>query len=150
MNIQQLKDTIAANANILKAYYPPDAGMTDQKDYFFIKLYEKTGTDTADDRSYCVVVKDRDKPTEQVFFKNGLPQSMQSASTAFRTKVETGIITYQAAHPELKWYEINSVDEIKKVARVTGYELVTGLLVPKQYLLYADSAGNLQRYTIQV
>lgn len=41
----------------------------------------------------------------------------------FKTLLNTTIDTYQTANPKLEYYEINNLDEVKNVARITGYFL---------------------------
>lgn len=150
MNIQQLKDAIAANSNILKAYFPPDVGMTDHQDYFFIKLYEKREGNLAEDRSYCIIVRNKGTESEEIFFKGSMPQSMQeAASSVFRDKVEAFLVQYQTTHADLKHWEYSSVDEAKKVIRLIGYVLIAPDLVPKQYFAWENGSGALQFYPIK-
>lgn len=152
MNISELEAYLNSHEKVIKAVFPwstPNEGMTQNADgtVFFVKIYAITGTNLATDQAYVVIVKDKGLQTEACYFKTTLPEFMKT--TVFKEQVITAIINYQTAHPELKWYEVNSADEDKKVARVTAYEYnsTEQVLEQKQYLVW-DKEGSLQRETV--
>ena len=147
MNISELTAYLNSHPKVIRAVFPPLEGMTDHTTYFFLKIYATSSENLATDQAYVIIVKDRGLPTETIYFKTALPDFMQS--TTFKDRVKTAIATYQSTHPELKWYEIATVDEINKVARVTAYEYnnTDQVLNAKQYLVW-DKDGSLQRETV--
>jgi len=88
------------------------------------------------DEEIEIVIVDKGQPTEKAFYKQIKPAHLMQ--TPFKTEVETLIAGYQASHPTLEAYTIDSVDEGKQWAFAVAYVYDSTLqkVVAKPYLIF--------------
>lgn len=117
MDLATLIATLDAHAQVLQVVEQEDHG-----DYLFYQITYVVDADLeiAEQMSICVLVQDRDGPSEAAYYKKGIPPFLK-ASSAFQIEVEIAVQNYQATHPDLEFYKIVSVHDEAQIAFLTGY-----------------------------
>ena len=104
MNLQELLDALEAHPKTINLELLPDE---DYGHYLFVRLTFFVETDLADQKSVCILVKDRGEPTEIAYYKGVFPFPDET----FRDEVITKADAYQTNNPELEYYSLVHVDE---------------------------------------
>ena len=118
MNLNELVNSIKANPKTLSVV---DLPSEDFGFYLFKRLTYKTSDSTAEQTAICIIVKDREQPTETAFYKGTAPTYLSTPATSFKDEVTAQINTYKASMPNLESYEVTRVNSEFQIAEVTAY-----------------------------
>lgn len=144
MNLAELRTEIEAHPKTIKVEDLPDE---DFGFYLFWRITYEKGEDEADQMAVCIIIDERGEVDEKAWYK-GKPAFMKDAEpTPFKDDLETALVNYVDADSKTEYYQIDSVDESGKVAKVTLYEkgVAANSVIEKRFIVFDRNGLKVRR-----